>query len=101
MHALVQLSKDRIQEARDELDEALAVAIELHHPPLVAALHEALARVARVEGDRKAFDHHLNQMDAWVRPTENPSLMLMVERLAERWSDSSSQRRRLDGTPVR
>ena len=63
------------------LEEAIAKAESMQCPPLAGELHEAMARVCLADGDRLGYEAHLAKADAWLRPTENPGLIAVVERL--------------------
>jgi len=73
----------RSVEAAARLERAIEVA-EAHDCPVLAGeLHEARARVAFAAGDRLLFEVHRAKCAAWLRPTENPGLIAVVERLVE------------------
>ncbi len=65
------------------IEEALGVAEALECPVMAGELHEARARIAFASEDRVAFIHHRGKADAWLRPTENPGLIAVIERLFE------------------
>ena len=65
------------------LDEATLEAERLDCAPLAGALHEARARVALATGDRERYGEHGAEAIRWLRPTRNPSLIAMCERLVE------------------
>jgi tetratricopeptide (TPR) repeat protein len=80
---LVEEAVGRPQEAVARLDRAISLA-EAHRCPVQAGeLHEARARVAFSTGDRLEFELHRIKCAQWLRPTENPGLIAVVERLAE------------------
>ena len=70
-------------EAARRIEEALALAESLSCPVMAGELHEARARIAFAGEDRAAFIHHRQKCDDWLRPTENPGLIAVVERLFE------------------
>jgi hypothetical protein len=69
--------------ATARLDRAIAIAEERDCPVLAGELHEARARVAFAAKDRLRFEVHRAKCAAWLRPTENPGLIALVERLVE------------------
>jgi hypothetical protein len=73
----------RGQDAAARLDEAIVSAEARAWSSLAGQLHEARARVALAAGDRSRFETHLAACDAWLRPTENPNLIAIAERLGE------------------
>ena len=70
-------------EGARRIEEALAIAESLDCPVMAGELHEARARIAFASEDRAAFIHHRQKCDDWLRPTENPGLIAVVERLFE------------------
>ncbi len=48
----------------------------------VGALHEALADLAALRGDSRAFAEHVVELDRWFRQTRNPALVARCEQLA-------------------
>jgi tetratricopeptide (TPR) repeat protein len=73
----------RSQEATVRLDRAIELAEARDCPVLAGELHEARARVAFANRDRLLFEVHRAKCAAWLRPTENPGLIAVVERLVE------------------
>lgn len=65
------------------IEQALAIAESLDCPVMAGELHEARARIAFAAEDRVTFIHHRGKCDEWLRPTENPGLIAVVERLFE------------------
>jgi len=65
------------------LEEALVIAEGREVPAMAGQLHEARARVAFAGGDHALFLHHRARAEQWLRPTENPGLIAVVERLFE------------------
>jgi hypothetical protein len=51
-------------------------------PVTLGLLHQARARLSLLRGDRAGFDAHRAAMERWFRPTRNPALISMCERLA-------------------
>jgi hypothetical protein len=73
----------RSGEAAMRLERAIEIAESHDCPVLAGELHEARARVAFATGDRLLFEVHRAKCAAWLRPTENPGLIAVVERLVE------------------
>ncbi len=65
------------------IEKALALAESLDCPVMAGELHEARARIAFAAEDLVLFAHHRNECERWLRPTENPGLIAVVERLFE------------------
>jgi hypothetical protein len=65
------------------IEAAIAKAEALDCPVMAGELHEARARIAFATEDRVAFLLHRQKCDEWLRPTENPGLIAVVERLFE------------------
>jgi len=81
--ALAEDALGRSSDGAARLDRAIEVA-EAHDCPVQAGeLHEARARVAFAMGDRLLFEVHRAKCSKWLRPTENPGLVAVVERLHE------------------
>jgi len=68
----------------------IPIAEELDCPVFAGELHEARARVAFAAGDRVRFELHRVRSGEWLRPTENPGLVAVVERLADLERDRDS-----------
>jgi hypothetical protein len=73
----------RSEQAAARLDRAIEVAESRDCPVLAGELHEARARVAFAVKDRLRFEVHRAKCAAWLRPTANPGLIAVVERLVE------------------
>jgi tetratricopeptide (TPR) repeat protein len=73
----------RPADAAARLEQAIELAESRDCPVLAGELHEARARVAFAAGDRALFEVHRARCADWLRPTENPGLIAVVERLAE------------------
>lgn len=67
--------------ATERLEKAIEKAESMDCPPFAGELHEAMARVCLADDDRLGYEAHLAKADAWLRPTENPGLIAVVERL--------------------
>jgi tetratricopeptide (TPR) repeat protein len=80
----------RGEEAAQLLDATIPIAEELDCPVFAGELHEARARVAFAAGDRVRFELHRVRCGEWLRPTENPGLVAVVERLADLERDRES-----------
>ncbi len=81
--ALADDALGRSDAAAARLEGAIEEAERRDCPIFAGELHEARARVALAAGDRVLFDVHREKCDAWLRPTENPGLVSIAERLAE------------------
>jgi hypothetical protein len=64
-----------------ELDYALEEHGPGRGPVTLGLLHQARARLSLFAGDDAAFDAHRGAMERWFRPTRNPALISMCERL--------------------
>lgn len=71
------------REAIERLEPAIAVAESIDCPPLAGQLHETRARVALATNDREGYAEHGAAAIRWLRPTRNPSLLALCERLVE------------------
>lgn len=69
--------------AKARLRPAIAKAEDMDCPSLAGQLHEAFARVALSEGERATYEHHRLKAEDWLRPTDNPRLVAVLERLLE------------------
>jgi hypothetical protein len=67
--------------ARDELDDTLRACESARGAVTLGLLHQARARIALVENDFRSFETHQAAMERWFRPTYNPALVAMCERL--------------------
>ncbi|HJL15942.1 MAG TPA: protein kinase [Sandaracinaceae bacterium LLY-WYZ-13_1] len=81
--ALVEDALGRPDDAGARLERAIDAAERKDCPVFAGELHEARARVAFAAGDRVLFEVHRDKCAAWLRPTENPGLIAVVERLVE------------------
>lgn len=70
-------------EAIARLEPAIALAESIDCPPLAGQLHETRARVALAVGDREGYADHGASAIRWLRPTRNPALLALCERLVE------------------
>jgi len=83
VHALADDALGRTDAAIERLEEAIAIAEERGVVVHAGELHEARARIAFAAGDRLLFELHRVKASDWLRPTENPGLIAVVERLLE------------------
>jgi hypothetical protein len=67
--------------ARDELDGLMGEHSRGRDRVTLGLLHRARAELALSEGDTGSFDAHLEAMERLFRPTSNPALVAMCERL--------------------
>lgn len=65
------------------LREAIIKAEAMECSSMAGQLHEAMARVSLHGGDRVNYEHHRLLAEDWLRPTENPGLIAILERLTE------------------
>ncbi|MFK8002898.1 MAG: protein kinase [Polyangiales bacterium] len=65
------------------LREAIDKAEAMECSSMAGQLHEAMARVSLHGGDRVNYEHHRLMAEDWLRPTENPGLIAILERLTE------------------
>ncbi|MFT5354630.1 MAG: hypothetical protein ACI9KE_001837 [Polyangiales bacterium] len=80
------LSEDALGDRRSatvRLREAIIKAEDMDCPSMAGQLHEAMARVALRGGDRINYEHHRILAENWLRPTNNPGLIAILERLTE------------------
>jgi tRNA A-37 threonylcarbamoyl transferase component Bud32 len=73
----------RTTEAAELLDELLGLHEQDSHPLVIGLLHRDRARVARMAGDRSAFERHANLACAQFSITDNATLVGQGRRLAE------------------
>lgn len=78
-HALAGLGA--LSAARQELDEMLEEHAAGRGPLTLGLVHRAHAQLALLRGDTAEFDAHLGAMERSLRPTNNPALVSMCERL--------------------
>ncbi|HVW26146.1 MAG TPA: AAA family ATPase [Polyangiaceae bacterium] len=78
-HALAGLGG--FEAARAELDAALREHANTGDPVARGLLHRACAQLALLEGEPASFEAHVTAMETLFRPTENPALISMCERL--------------------
>jgi hypothetical protein len=68
-------------DARAELDGLMREHAPGRDRVTLGLLHRARAELALSEGDTASFDAHLGAMERLFRPTSNPALIAMCERL--------------------
>jgi tetratricopeptide (TPR) repeat protein len=73
----------RTSEAATQLDELLRLYEQDSHPLIIGLLHRDRARVARMAGDRTAFEQHVGKACDQFYVTENATLVSQARRLAE------------------
>lgn len=93
---LALLARGDHAEAIAVLEEATLEAERLDCAPLAGALHEARARVALATGDREQYGEHGAEAIKWLRPTRNPSLVAMCERLVEAGQEANLSHARVE-----
>ncbi|MFK7989849.1 MAG: protein kinase [Sandaracinaceae bacterium] len=80
------LAEDALGRSADgarRIESAIEIAEARDCPVLAGELHEARARIAFAADDRLLFEVHRAKCANWLRPTENPGLVAVVERLTE------------------
>jgi tetratricopeptide (TPR) repeat protein len=89
-HALAGLGE--FERAHSTLADALDTARRSGDRVSLGLAHRARAQLALVESDQVAFETHLSAMEQLFRPTENPSLVAMCERLRHDFRRSRTAR---------
>lgn len=79
--ALALAAQGKNELAYERLVRAVAWAEDLDCPVLAGHLHEAWARIAHAEGDLLTCEVHSEAAGRWLRPTDNPYLVAVHERL--------------------
>ncbi len=69
--------------AAERLDHAIERAREAKAPALVGLCHEARAKVAHLAEQPMQFMVHSAEASRWLRPTGNPALIAVAEKLVE------------------
>jgi hypothetical protein len=99
----VELQASIADAALGEGDRALARLEHLRvrheasgHPLALGRIHALMARLALQRGRRRAYLQHKQQMEFYLRPTENPPLIALCEEVSElqRSLDTPKDRRR-------
>jgi serine/threonine protein kinase len=72
----------KVDEAHAQLDELLKLHATSDNPLTRGRIHEAVARVALITGERDVFTHHLVETRSWFRNTGTPALVARSEALA-------------------
>jgi hypothetical protein len=80
-HAMATAALGHSAEAAQLLDEWIEEHSPGRGPVTLGLLHEARARVAFSSGDSEGFERHRAHMARWLRPTGNPWLIALCERL--------------------
>jgi hypothetical protein len=80
-HAVARFGLGDRRGALSELDHALEEHGPGRGPVTLGLLHQTRARLSLIKGDEAGFDAHRAAMDRWFRPTRNPALISMCERL--------------------
>jgi hypothetical protein len=81
--ALAEAGLENHAEAVRILDEFLAKHAASEHPLVIGLFHKARAEVALSAADAQAFEHHYAEMSRLFRSTNNPSLIVHCDRLAQ------------------
>jgi hypothetical protein len=80
-HAMAVAALGQSVEAARMLDDWIEEHSPGRGPVTLGLLHEARARVAFASGDSESFERHRAHMARWLRPTGNPRLIALCERL--------------------
>lgn len=88
--ALAEAEQGLVADAAARLDRAIEVARKAEAVALVGLCHEARARVALVADDYATFLMHSAETSRWMRPTGNPCLIAVAEKLVELAAGSDS-----------
>jgi tetratricopeptide (TPR) repeat protein len=70
--------------AEARLNELIDEHRQAANPLTLGTLHEALAKIAALRGDREAFAANAREVDHWFRATRHPALVARCERLSKR-----------------
>ncbi|MEM1031268.1 MAG: protein kinase [Myxococcota bacterium] len=96
--ALAAHDRGRTEAALSRLAATVAEAEAIDCPVLAGHLHEAWARIAHDIGDTSSFEIHAAVAGKWLRPTENPYLIAVHERLMRRARGAPSHSGPIDRT---
>jgi tetratricopeptide (TPR) repeat protein len=88
--ALAEAAQGSGEAALERLDQAIEWARQAEAVALAGLCHEARARVSLALGDYSAFVLHSAETNRWLRPTGNPNLIAVAERLVEEANTSES-----------
>jgi hypothetical protein len=88
--ALALAAKGDHAEAIRVIEPAIEEAEFLDCPAVAGGLHEARARIALGASDREGYARHGAEAIRWLRPTGNPSLIALCERLIEAGADAQA-----------
>jgi hypothetical protein len=81
--ALARAASDDVEAAAETLQPALAEAEATGCPTFAGMMHEARARIALIAGERAKYVLHTSETERWFRPTRNPALIGVAERLLD------------------
>jgi len=81
--ALAEAGMGEVDDAERRLDAAIEQARALGAAASTGLCHEARARVALGREDFEAYSLHCAEAQRWLRPTANPALIGVAERLVE------------------
>ncbi|MEM6291840.1 MAG: protein kinase [Myxococcota bacterium] len=88
--ALAEAELGDVDLAGTQLDEIIEWSRDADAPALVGLCHEARARVAHKADELSLFMLHSAETSRWLRPTGNPSLIAVAEKLVELAAGSDS-----------
>lgn len=81
--ALAEASQGLLADAAARLDAAIDIARDADAAASAGLCHEARARVAHAADDYASFIMHSAEASRWLRPTGNPALIAVAEKLVE------------------
>jgi serine/threonine protein kinase len=81
-HAVALAGIGRTAESHALLEELLQLHQKSDNPLTRGRIHEAVARVALIDGEHDVFTHHLAETRSWFRATGTPALIARSEALA-------------------
>jgi tetratricopeptide (TPR) repeat protein len=79
--ALAEAAKGDVYQAERRLDRAIDLARSVQAAASIGLCHEARARVALMHEDHAGYFLHCAEANRWLRPTGNPTLVGVAERL--------------------
>ncbi len=93
--SIAEAGLDQVDRGTARLEHLRARHEASAHPLALGRIHALLARFAHQKGQRRNYLRHKQQMDFYLRPTDNPPLIALCESVAElqRTLDTSRDRR--------
>jgi hypothetical protein len=90
-HALCLSELGRVDEAAKRLDALLVEHIPRREPVVLGRLHHARSLVALETDELRLARHHATEMERWLRPTQNPTLIAKCEGLKRALASHAGQ----------